>query len=193
MRIIFDYLQIVFWSITYLLIIYNGFRYKDDNPQMPFIVGALNFAWETNALSVSHGFWGHIVWLLLDTFILCQNIRRLKPRMRYVYISCVALSIAVLFVVFRSQEIDGMGISAFLIDLIIAVEYVVASKKISCHGKVSIAVTRFLGDAFAWIYYAKLSVFVRVVGICVFLLNLLYLCICMEHSSRKNKYRRDAY
>lgn len=46
---------------------------------------------------------------------------------------------------------------------------------------------------FAWIYYAKLSVFVRVVGICVFLLNLLYLCICMEHSSRKNKYRRDAY
>lgn len=88
MRIIFDYLQIVFWSITYLLIIYNGFRYKDDNPQMPFIVGALNFA---------------------------------------------------------------------------------------------------------WIYYAKLSVLVGVVGICVFLLNLLYLCICMEHSSRKNKYRRDAY
>ena len=41
---------------------------------MPFIAGLLDFAWEVNAVIVSHGYWAHILWISLDVFILIYNI-----------------------------------------------------------------------------------------------------------------------
>ena len=82
---LFDYLQIIFWSITYLLIIIYGIKFK--NLMIPILALILNFSWETVAFikdiylfsSLSFAFIGHLIWLGLDLIMLIIYI--------YIYIS----------------------------------------------------------------------------------------------------------
>ena len=65
-----DNLQIIFWSVTYVLIIAAGWRSRARKQvSMPYVAGVLNFGWELCALQQSQGFWGHILWLGLDVVI----------------------------------------------------------------------------------------------------------------------------
>ena len=41
---------------------------------MPLIAGSLNFAWEINALLLSRGFYGHVLWTGLDVLIVFHNV-----------------------------------------------------------------------------------------------------------------------
>lgn len=82
---------------------------------------------------------------------------------------------------------SGMLISSYTLDLIMAIEYVVCSKEISVHGKLPIAIFKWLGDLFAWLFYCKQSIFVGIIGAAVFLLNLFYLAYCMEERSQAAK------
>ena len=71
----------VFWALSYLLIVYGGFQYRDEKRFfMPLAAGAMNFAWEIHALLTSGGYWVHIIWLALDCLILLQNIYFLSSR-----------------------------------------------------------------------------------------------------------------
>lgn len=89
--------------------------------------------------------------------------------------------------VFEIPFANGMLASAFVIDMLIAIEYVLLAKKISKHGKVLIAIFRFAGDFFAWLCYLNESIFVAISGIIVTLLNLFYLTLCIQETQIPNK------
>lgn len=91
---------------------------------------------------------------------------------------------------FRRLDTDCFLISAFALDLIMAVEFVTCVKKIAPQGRILIALTKLLGDLFAWLCYMRNSTFVAIVGAVVFLLNTLYLVLCLDETAtppKKNK------
>ena len=152
---------------------------------MPLISGCLNFAWEINAVIQSQGFWGHIVWLALDAVILFFNLRYLRNlRDRALYALAVVLTTVVLMLLFRRSGVDWMLLSSFLIDVIMAAEFLFRAKVISKHGKIMIAVTKMLGDIGACLENYNAAEYVLPIGIVVFVINLIYLSYCMEEHSR---------
>lgn len=185
---IFDTLQVVFWSLTYITIIVCGVKHPEEHkPMMPYIAGGLNLAWELNALLLYHHY-GHIIWSGLDIMIFVLNLRNLKrhgKHRQYIYILYVIVAAATIYGMFKLPS--GMLISSYTLDLIMAIEYVVCSKEISVHGKLPIAIFKWLGDLFAWLFYCKQSIFVGIIGAAVFLLNLFYLAYCMEERSQAAK------
>ena len=73
----FDVLQIIFWSVTYVLIIvfsYGAHFKRIGGKVMPAVPAMLNISWETVALVSSHGFWGHWLWLGLDILIYIYHV-----------------------------------------------------------------------------------------------------------------------
>lgn len=188
-----DHAQTGLWTLTYLLITYFGIRYRDEKPLlMPPIVGSMNFAWEINALILSGGFYGHILWTALDVAIFAHNVRLLAEKKLlyiYIYILYTVLLTCGLFFVFRTPDADGQLISSFLIDLFIALEFVLRAEKISFRGRLAIATTKLLGDLCAWLYYLQYSVFVKITGAAVLLINLFYLAQCLEFAAHRKKRR----
>lgn len=154
---------------------------------MPLLAGSLNFAWEINALFLSRGFYGHVLWAVLDIFIVIHNVRFLEKSKRIKYLLFIAVLTFTLYGIFRIPNVDGERISVFSIDLIMAVEYVLCAKQIALQGKISIGVLKLLGDLFAWLANMQNSVFVAVCGLIVLLLNLFYLAICLEQNSHNRK------
>ena len=124
---IFEYLQIALWSLTYVLVIKGGQDASPRMPCMPLVVGCINFCWEVNALIFSGGMWGHILWLTLDAVILFQNMRYLHShfRLRGVFIYSIAMILMglLLAVLFRIPEWNGMLYTVFADDLIICLLY----------------------------------------------------------------------
>lgn len=175
----FDITQIICWSITYVLIIVAGIMgYKDRKVSMPYVAGILNFSWEICALLESNGFWGHTLWLLLDVGIVLLSfrcIREKKKRILYaVSVICVFVALKYIF----SMQL-GMLFSVFVIDLIMAIYFLLERKKLSGKLKISIAFMKLLGDIFAGVYYAQASYFVGIIALLVFFLNTSYLYLCI--------------
>ncbi len=196
-----DTAQILFWTATYLLIVIDSFR--DKKLRMPLTAGMLNFVWELNALVYSPH-WGHVLWLTLNVIILWFNLRYIAKKSgntyMYLYVLGMVAAVAGLYAIFRIPGDDGMLISAFTIDAIMAVDYLLSFKRIDTRGKIAIAVTKLLGDLFALLAYCKESVFVVVAGILVLILNLFYLSACLEeradiHRRKRspNKIRRERH
>ena len=184
-----DVITGILWSITYLLIVIYAFKYRNEKKiMMPLIPGSICIAWELNALIVSQGFWVHVLWLLLDIFIFVFNILNIsKPRNRILYIFMTLFWIALFAITFRINVIDIMFISSFLLDLGIAIGYVVRARTISSHGKIPIAITKLLGDFCAWMCYSRYSGLIVGIGAAVFLFNLYYIALCLEENSFRSK------
>lgn len=177
-------LTIIFWSTTYLLIIYHGYRSWQQKPLlMPLLSCCLNFGWEIIALVQSRGFWGFIIWMLLDIAIVIMNVHHINTgKMKMAYLISILLSILSCWFFFRFPNIDGKFISVYAIDLIMAIEYLAVIKQISPHGKMPVAITKLLGDFFAWICNIHYMKFIAVTGFAVLLLNLLYLYLCIKEA-----------
>ena len=80
-----DIAQVVLWTITYILIVLYGFKYRKQRVLlMPLFSGSLNFAWEINALYKS-GMIGQTVCTVLDVIILIHNIRLISTKKKIVY------------------------------------------------------------------------------------------------------------
>lgn len=187
-----DTLQIIFWSITYILIILSGVQnVHDRKAAIPGLAVIQNLAWETTALIYSHGFWGHILWFLLDLIIFFLALYFVFPRKsRFVlYILGTILLCISFYDVFSRQ--NGMLYSSFIIDLLMAIYYLIERKALSPKLKVPIAFTKLAGDIFAGFHYAPQSKFVAILAGAVFLCNLYYLYLCLEEqpdpSQNKNK------
>ena len=182
-----DIAQVALWTITYVLIVLYGFKYRKQRVLlMPLFSGSLNFAWEINALYKS-GMIGRAVWAILDVVILVHNIKLLSAKKRIVYTGWAGIAAVALFFAFNSFGIKFMLVSSFVIDTVIAVEYLVFVKKIARNGKILIGITRTLGDAAAWLAYAKETIFAGIAGAVVLILNLLYLSCCFEEESKAKK------
>lgn len=184
---------IIFWSLAYACMVIYSFIYrKEKKPFMPLIAGALNFGWKIHALITSGGNWGHIAWLTLDCFILVYNLYILGDfKKRLSYAAAVAACIIGLYGAFSITSFDGMLISSFVIDIIMAVEYVCTIKHISPRGRTIIGVFRLIGDLFAWLVNKGFSVIVFVIGAIVLLINLLYVAYCFELEKNNSRTHRN--
>lgn len=193
-----DYIQITFWSVTYVLIICAGFKSRQISMvSMPYVAGVMNFAWETIALFFESkgGNWGHILWFGLDLIIVYFSFKFLKSdyvKTKYI-LSIIAMTVAFYFV-FKIE--GGMLYSVFALDLNIAICYIVWRKQMSPHFKIPIAVTKLIGDAFAGIFYAKETIFVLIIAIAVFICNISYLIFCIieyKTTDRNEYYKLNSY
>lgn len=183
-----NHLTVIFWTLAYVIIVLCGIQNRKSHLLlMPLIAGSLNFAWEINALLLSRGFYGHVLWTGLDVLIVVHNVRFLEKGKRKKYLLLIVVFILVLYGMFRIPNVDGQRISVFAIDLIMAIEYVLCAKQIAPQGRISVGVLKLLGDLYAWLSNMRSSVFVAVCGLIVLLLNLFYLAICLEQSSHSRK------
>lgn len=187
MNITLDDIQVLFWSITYVLSIVYALKKKTHIIPHPAIL--CNLAWETVAL-VCYGMIYHIIWFLLDLAIavlfLLQTKHSKKWKMGWVI--CLLLVMVIFRIVFKVKH--GMLISSFVIDLSMAVLFclkLLRDRSGSGFG-LSIAATKLIGDLAAWRFYSPNS-FVHVVGIFVFVCNIIYL-IYMYVCLRKCQYEK---
>lgn len=178
--IIDDILTVIFWTITYLFIVYAGFRsHSIKRVSMPYIAGILNIAWEICALYWISGFWGYILWLAIDLFIVYFGIRFLDSKIKKIaYIASIVFCTIGLFIIFNKFE-NGFVYSVYIIDLIMAICYLVERKRMSPMLKIPIAITKLLGDFFAGFVF-KYYTFTVVIAVLVFVCNLVYLCLCIN-------------
>jgi len=77
---------------------------------------------------------------------------------------------------------NGMLYSSFAGDFIMAVCFLTDRKKLSGKLKVSIAVTKLLGDLFAGMCYGPEGAFITILAGLVLLCNIAYLYLCMDES-----------
>lgn len=186
-----DTAMILFWSLAYAcMVIYSIIYRKEKKPFMPLIAGTLNFGWEIQAFITSGGLLGHIAWLTLDCFILVYNLYILGSfKKRLSYAAVVVASIVGLYGFFLSS-VNGMLISSFVIDIIMAVEYMCSIIHISPRGRTIIGIFRLLGDLFAW-FANKESTVVFVIGAVVLLINLFYVAYCFELEKNNSRTHRN--
>ncbi len=180
--LILDNSSVVFWTIAYLLIIIYSIKFRSEYAQMiPMFAAMLSLGWEINAVIITRGFYGHILWMALDLIILLINIRILRKQRKkaWLYVALTILTLLVESIIFRLP--NGMLISSFVIDCIIALEFAIAAKKITTRGRIYIAIARLIGDASAWIGYCEDSTIVAFIGAAVLALNVYYLSFCIKN------------
>ena len=180
----FDYLQAVFWSITYILLIVYAFKYKTH--AIPILAVVLNFSWETLALTGSILNWEltggliiHIAWFFLDliiiAFLLFYDIYNTKKEKATLIIGYI-ISVVCLFFAFHSGY---MLLSCFIIDLIMAILFllhILLRKTKRNILSFLIGLFKLLGDMFAWLYYMD-NLHIPIIGLCVLILNVGYLIV----------------
>ncbi len=187
---IFDTLQMVLWSAAYCMIIVasvvESWKSSSYHPAMPYLPGALNLAWEINAVIVNWPLWGNIVWLFLDSVIVFLNLRGLKRnKERLCWLALSLLLTVLLRAVFLIQR--GILLSSFLIDLLIAAVYVVRARYVSQVLRTWVGLLKLLGDFFAWLAYREYSDLVDVMGIIVLVLNVYYMAYSLELDSQRTR------
>lgn len=158
---------------------------------MPLLPGSLNLTWEWNALVISSGNWVHILWFSLDVIIYVFNIRYLNTvGKRLLYFLWSALLLFGFWWLFRSEIKDAVLISSFIMDLVMAISFLIRAKKISRDGKIAIAIFKLLGDVAACFAYTSYTEWIPLIGCIVFICNLLYLCYCIEERSGSKPKKR---
>ena len=121
-----------------------------------------------------------------------MNARRLKRRsLRIWYIAAAAVFALLLRFVFTRFD-SGMLISVFIIDLVMAIDFVVEAKRISPSGQLPIAITKLAGDLFAWLSYMHESKAVAIMGAAVLIINTFYLALCLEKGGKSRSRKGGA-
>ncbi len=177
----FDDLQALFWSITYILVIVAGFKsQKFRRVSMPYLAGVLNFAWEFTALNLTRGSnFIHISWFGLDLLIVYIGYNFLKDKKgKILYLTTIFVLSILLRYLFNLNS--GMLISVFVIDLIMAITYLFQFKQMSPYLKIPVAITKLIGDLFAGLYYYNELKLVAVIAVMVFICNSIYLLLCIR-------------
>lgn len=185
----FDYLQAIFWSLTYICLITYAIKFKVHG--IPLVAVCLNFAWETVALinsirigSLSPVFMIHIVWFSLDLiivtlFLFYETRIHENKKQKLVFIISYICSVICLWILF---EKGYMLLSCFSIDLIMAITFYlfVLFERIKRHFiSYLIGFFKFLGDMFAWLYYRN-TVYIEVIGIIVLMCNIAYIIVLLR-------------
>jgi len=174
-------LTLLFWSIAYILIVIAGFfSRKVRKVSMPYIASVLNAAWEIAATIYTHGNPGFIIWFIIDVFILFWGfIFSPSVKKKIIYCASVLLSTCILLVAFEKST-TAFLFTVYLIDVIMAFEFLVKRTKLSSKFKIAIAVTKLLGDLFAGLTFSYMYDFVIVFATVSFVCNCIYLIACIK-------------
>lgn len=180
----FDSGSVIFWSITYILIIIRGF--KKDTLLIPYLNIYLNLGWEICSI-YNNASWKNWFWFLLDSIIFVLMIKRIRKSVSAekqslrtnLSIVCLTLCVTAFAIIFSRVE-NGMLLSSFAIDIIMAAAFLITMLTSPQKGKsVPIAATKLIGDFCAWQYYRSYSPIINVIGIIVQILNSIYFIISL--------------
>ena len=180
-------IQVLLWAVTYLLIIIAGFQSRHARlVAIPHLAVLQNFAWEACAMLHSGIEWSFLLWLSLDLVILLLGLRSIRSgARRLLYLAGLAVWTAVFLLC--SSLPNGMVISCFVIDLLMAVYFLLDRRRLSPHFKRSIAVTKLLGDTFAGLFYARFSDLVAILALFAFICNVSYLLLCVKDAMQESQ------
>lgn len=191
MRQFFDFLQVLFWNAAYFTIIWCIVKHRNTTQKQCYIPIAacfLNFGWEIAGTIILKWQWQVAVWLILDSiiFIYCAYCLDSVASKVFFVLSEAGFAFAC-YELF--QNVSGtMATTAFVIDLIMALLFVIRFRMISHNCRLLIGILKMLGDAFAWLAYANVSNLILILGLCVFLVNLLYISCCIEFTPNRKKH-----
>lgn len=189
MFIIFGILTGLFWTITYLLIIRQGF--KDKTFGIPIIAICVNIAWEfTFAFIFPHiapQLYINIIWFFLDVIIIAQVLLYWKSELAitsiafyFSFLAVLSLSLLVV-VVFTNLMSDYDGVySAFSQNLLMSILFLGFLNRANGRGQsVQIAAFKMLGSicsslGFLYVGYGS-GLFLPILYILIFIFDLLYL------------------
>lgn len=181
-----EILYVGFWTLTYVLIIIAGYKSRRIGMvSMPYIAGILNLAWESCAVIYTPTFWGYYPWIILDIIIAYIGYRFLSSKKdKCKYIIAIILSTVFLYLLSVFWE-STLIISVYAIDFVMAFLYILQYRSISPKLRITIALTRLLGDLFAAVevLQSPLKELYPVV-IIVFIINCIYLVMTILEKSR---------
>lgn len=170
---------LVFWSLAYFFAIIHAVKYK-RHAIPPFAI-ALNFAWEIVASIMYHGII-YISWCLLDAIIVALLLLERKAFSNQqigTYFAGFVIN-GILCILFNnyyhSSGLSGFVFMSFLWDVGLAACFIYEICKTHWANSLQlcVAVSKLLGDLFAWIIFRRYWI-ITVFGICVMILNLIYL------------------
>lgn len=185
---LFDVLSVVFWSITYILIIVSGIMSKDERKMaIPYIAIVQNISWELCAVIRFNAFWMHMAWFVLDFIIAIIGFWYLSKKNRSIYLFFILFDYLMFTLLFDIPQ--GMMLSSFVIDLIMAISFLVERKKLSKKLNVPIAIAKLFGDLSAGLYYMQFNCLIVLITICVLVCNFAYMHFCIKEKE-ENKYAR---
>ena len=179
-------LYVGFWTLTYALIIIAGYNSRRIGMvSMPYIAGILNLVWETCAVISNPTFWGYYPWIVLDLIIAYIGYRFLpskKDKCKYI----IVIIMSTVFLYFLTVLWDStLIISVYAIDFVMAILYIFQYRSISPKLRITIAITRLLGDLFAAVevLQSPLKALYPLV-IIVFIINCIYLVMTILEKTR---------
>lgn len=194
---IFDFLNLFFWSITYLFVIYKSFKYK--RCVMPFICLCLNLSWEYlrfalffDVFSFNFTTVGILTWLILDVIIFVlsfkfhnyKNSKKTLDLQGLLY-KMILFSFIFTLTYFYIKSIENGILSlSFSINIIMSLYFLIREIKNRKEDLISVYLFKFLGTGFASAAYGVIGkdilivimggviLFIDIVTLFIALLNL---------------------
>ena len=178
----FDFISIVCWAITYILIVFCTKNQKETpKSAIPFLPPILNLSWEISALISCEAFWGHVIWFALSILVFESCLAVLSKRKQIIYFCFFVFSAIIFSWIFAK---GGMLISSFVINIIMSVCFWLDRRKLLLKGKILIAAFKGIGTLAATIFYAQFSIYVGLIGIGITALDLLYFIFCIREKRK---------
>lgn len=188
---IVDYVEAFFWTVTYMFIAFVGLVNKDDRRlAMPKVAVLTNFAWEVasiidmNGTYFAQGSFIRASWLIFDILILLAVFRKNKglPDFRRNALRWIIpwLAVTVFFTVgFRTHDLF-MPISAFIIDIEMAILFWFQRKSFDPSLRLFIAISKLFGDILAGVYCSVIHPSIIVMAVCAACFNIMYLIFAVK-------------
>lgn len=179
-------LTVLFWSATYILISIAGFLDKQEKKvSMPYVSSVLNAGWEIAAIIFTRGNPGFIIWFLLDIFILHHGFSRASTVLnKLLYCASILFATGMLLFSFEKYDTVAFLFTVYLIDVIMGIEFIIKRAALSNKLKISIALTKLLGDLFAGLTFCCEYYFVVLFAIFSLICNCVYLVKCIKEQSQ---------
>lgn len=190
------------WSTVYIVLIYNGFKYKTYG--MPLLALALNFGWEFyysfmdfDPANISLQRYINIFWFLLDAIIVYQYFSfgkkhfpaALSKQYFLPWSLVVLLSCFVIEYIFLDEFGRSMGArySAFLQNLIMSFLFIDMLLKRSDRSAFSmtVAICKCIGTLAPTILFGMENSFVLVIGSLCFVMDLIYIGLLYQFKQKE--------
>ena len=190
------------WSTVYIVLIYNGFKYKSYG--MPFLALGLNFGWEfiysfyhfdIRDISLQRGI--NIFWFVLDAIIVYQYFafgkqyftKKVNGKL------FIPWSVLVLIICFLIQYLfllefgarPGAKYAAFLQNLLMSFLFIDQLMKRNDIAELSmvVAVAKWIGTLAPTIFFGKDNNFILAIGILCSVVDVVYIALLYQVKKKK--------
>ena len=189
------------WSTVYIVLIYNGFKYKSYG--MPLLALGLNFGWEffysfyqldVNNISLQR--WINIFWFVLDGIIVYQYFKYGKqyfPKKisENLFITWSVLVFAICFLIEYMFLIEfgksmGARYAAFLQNLIMSFLFIdLLLKRVKIEEfSITVAICKWIGTLAPTILFGLENNFILVIGILCSVIDIIYIGVLYTYKNQ---------